>query len=584
MRKNDDLVKVFDFSGNYKYLTILACVLSGISTVLSIVPFVYIYKVIKIWLESSRDTDVVFYYAKLSVLFAVLSIFIYFIALYLSHLAAFRTAKNMKRQTLHHLMTLPMGYFSLNSSGKLRKIIDDNAGLTEAFLAHQLPDFVGALIMQFSILSCFFIFEPRLGAVCLVPLVISILLIKQMMGGENAKFMGQYMDALEDMNKEAVEYIRGIPIVKVFQQTVFSFKNFYKAITDYKGFASDYSIRCRIPMTSFKVNLNSFFVLLIPIGILLFISATDQKFIFVNIIFYMLFTPLCASMMMKLMFTGENLLQAKEAVKRIQALLQEKPLKVSKEIKEVKDFSIEFNNVSFTYSTAKEKSLDGIQLKINQGETVAIVGTTGSGKTTLASLVPRFFDVNEGDISIGGVDVRNISTTELMRCIAFVFQQSQLFKNTIAENIRIGKQNASEKEIYEALEMAQCKDIIDKMPQGIHTVIGTKGTHLSGGEKQRIALARAILKDSPIVILDEATASSDAENEFLIQRAFEQLTRGKTVILIAHRLSTIVNADKIIVMDKGKIVEQGTHKSLLDKDGIYASMWHLYKTSVNWAI
>ncbi|WP_347569076.1 ABC transporter ATP-binding protein [Clostridium caseinilyticum] len=584
MKKENALTKMFEFAGNYKYLTIMACVLSGISTVLSMIPFICIYKVIRSLINNIGGEQNPVYYGRLAVVFAVLSIFIYFVALYFSHLAAFRTAKNMKKETLHHLMKLPMGYFQLNGSGKIRKIIDDNAGLTEEFLAHQLPDLVGAFIMPIAIIIFLFIFDWRMGIVCFIPLILSVIFIKQMMGGENKKFMGNYMDALEDMNKEAVEYIRGIPIVKVFQQTVFSFKNFHKAICDYRDFASGYALLCRVPMTSFTISLNSFFVLLIPLGIILFINGGNTVSTFLNLLFYMLFTPLCGVMMMKLMFTGENLLQAKEAVKRINELLEEKPLKEAEENKSLKDFSIEFKNVSFSYPNNKNKALNNINIKIQEGQTVAIVGSSGGGKSTIASLIPRFFDVDDGSITIGGVNVKNIPTAQLMKNIAFVFQDSKLFKTSILENIKIGKEDPSQEEIYKSLEMAQCKDIIEKMPDGINTMLKTEGTYLSGGEKQRLALARAILKSAPIIILDEATASSDAENEYLIQRAFEKLTIGKTVIMIAHRLSTIVNADKIIVMDKGKIIEEGTHDSLIFMNGAYAAMWKQYKTSIDWEI
>lgn len=489
----------------------------------------------------------------------------------------------MKKKTLHHLMTLPMGYFMLNSSGKIRKIIDDNAGLTEDFLAHQLPDFIAALIMPIIFIVCLFIFNPILGVVCLIPLILSVLFMKQMMGGENAKFMSKYMNSLENMNKEAVEYIRGIPIIKVFNQSIFSFKSFYKSITDYNEFASGYALSCRIPMTNFKVSLNSFFIFLIPISVLVFKNTNESKKIFLDMFFYILFTPLCTNMIMKLIFTQENLLQTKEAVRRISNLLNEQPLKKSDNTKNVENFSIDIKDVSFSYSKGKTV-LDNINLKINEGETVAIVGSSGSGKTTLASLIPRFFDVSKGSISIGGVNVVDIKQEDLMNYITFVFQESKLFKSSIVENVKIGKKYATDEEINKSLQMAQCNDIIEKMKDGINTKIGSKGVYLSGGEKQRIALARAILKNSPIVILDEATSSADAENEYLIQKAFEKLSKDKTVLLIAHRLSTVVNANKIVVMDKGKIVEVGSHRSLLDKNGIYANMLRQYESSVSWEI
>ncbi|MCR8746654.1 ABC transporter ATP-binding protein [Romboutsia lituseburensis] len=583
MYYDNEIKRVFEFAGNYKYLTIISCILSGISTILGVVPFVCVYKVIDIWINNKENISNSSKYALIALIFAVLSILVYYIALSFSHLAAFRIAKNMKKKTLHHLITLPIGYFTLNSSGKIRKIIDDNAGLTEDFLAHQLPDFIAALVMPIIFIICLFIFNPILGIVCLIPLFLSVLFMKQMMGGENAKFMSKYMTSLESMNKEAVEYIRGIPIIKVFNQSIFSFKNFHKSINDYNEFASGYALSCRIPMTNFKVSLNSFFIFLIPASIFIFNNTSNHKKIFLDMFFYILFTPLCTNMVMKLIFTQENLLQTKEAVRRISNLLNEQPLKCSGNAKSVNNFNIEIKDVSFAYSEGKT-ILDNINLNINEGEMVAIVGSSGSGKTTLASLIPRFFDVNKGSISIGGVNIVDIKKEDLMSYITFVFQESKLFKSSIAENVKIGKNNATDEEIKKSLQIAQCNDIIEKMPDGINTRIGSKGVHLSGGEKQRIALARAILKNSPIVILDEATSSADAENEYLIQKAFEKLSKGKTVLLIAHRLSTVVNTDKIVVMKKGKIVEVGSHKSLLDKDGVYANMWRQHESSISWEI
>lgn len=583
MYDDNEIKRVFEFAGNYKYLTIIACVLSGISTILGVVPFVCIYKVIDICINNTDNVNSSSSYALIALVFAILSILIYYISLSCSHLAAFRIAKNMKKQTLHHLMTLPMGYFMINSSGKIRKIIDDNAGLTEDFLAHQLPDLIAALVTPIIFIICLFIFNPILGIVCLIPLILSFLFMKQMMCGENTKFMSKYMTSLENMNKEAVEYIRGIPIIKVFNQSIFSFKDFNKSINDYTEFASGYALSCRIPMTNFTVSLNSFFIFLIPASVFVFKNTSDPKNIFLDMFFYILFTPLCTNMIMKLIFTQENLLQTKEAVRRISDLLNEKTLKCSYKEKSINNFNIEIKDVSFEYTKGKT-TLENINLNINNGETVAIVGSSGSGKTTLASLIPRFFDVSKGSIKIGGANVVDIKKEDLMSYITFVFQDSKLFKTSIIENVRIGKNNATDEEIKKALQMAQCNDIIKKMPDGINTKIGSKGVYLSGGEKQRIALARAILKNSPIVILDEATSSADAENEYLIQKAFEKLSKDKTVILIAHRLSTVVNVDKIVVMNKGKIVEAGSHKNLLDKNGLYANMLRQYESSTSWEI
>lgn len=495
--KSDELSKMFSYAGNYHKLTIFGCIFAGLSTIFSMLPFVCIWFVIRDLVHGLSRGDVTLaagssHYAWMALLFSVLSIFLYFLALIFSHLAAFRTATNMRKKAVHHIVELPLGYFSQNASGRLRKVIDDNAGLTEGFLAHQLPDLTGAVVMPVAVIILIFVFDWRMGICCLIPMAVSVIFLKQMMGGDNADFMSKYMTALETMNKEAVEYIRGIPVVKVFQQTIYSFKNFHNAITEYEKFASGYALKCRIPMTGFTVALNSTFVLLIPAA-----------------------------------------------------------------------------NVSF---------------EVPAGKTVALVGASGSGKSTAASLIPRFYDVQEGSVLIGGADVRNIDKRDLMEQVAFVFQNTRLFKDTLLENIRAARPSATCEEVLKAAETAKCTEIIDRLPNGLDTVVGSGGTYLSGGENQRIALARAILKDAPIVVLDEATAFADAENEHQIQLAFEELTKGKSVLMIAHRLSTIQDADQILVFKDGKIIERGTHNELLEKKGTYASMWKDYQTSVSWKV
>lgn len=407
------------------------------------------------------------------------------------------------------------------------------------------------------------------------------------MGGDNAHFMEGYMTALETMNKEAVEYIRGIPVVKVFQQTVYSFKNFHAAIEEYEKYASGYALKCRIPLTGFQVSLNGTFILLIPVACMILSGVTGQasyQEVLLDFLFYSLFTPVCTTMMNRVMFAGEQLMAAKSAVNRIEAVLKEQPLPESEHTEQPKDSSVVFENVSFSYEGTEEKALDHVSFEISEGKTVALVGASGSGKSTAAKLIPRFYDTTEGRVLVGGVDVKQIDKSILMNQIAFVFQNTRLFKDTLLENIRVAKPDASREEVMQAAQAAQCKDIIDRLPDGIDTMAGSGGTYLSGGENQRIALARAILKDAPIVILDEATAFADAENEHQIQLAFEKLTKGKTVLMIAHRLSTISNADMILVFDEGKIIERGTHEELLQKNGRYASMWKDYQTSIQWKV
>lgn len=592
MKKDSEISRMFQYAGNRHWLTILGMILAGLSTVLSMVPFVCIWFVVRDMLNALIAGDIGLasksgIYAWWAVGFSVLSILMYFIALCCSHLAAFRTATNMKKAAMHHIVTLPLGYFSQNASGRLRKVIDDNAGLTENFLAHQLPDLTGAVVMPVAVLLLIFGFDWRLGLCCLVPLAISVFFLKQMMGGDNANFMEGYMTALETMNKEAVEYIRGIPVVKVFQQTVYSFKNFHAAIEEYEKYASGYALKCRIPLTGFNVALNSTFILLIPVACMILAGVTGQaayQDVLLDFLFYSLFTPICTTMMNRVMFASEQLMAAKSAVTRIEEVLKEQPLADAVNPQQPKDTSVSFENVSFCYPGTEEKALDHITFEIPAGKTVALVGASGSGKSTAAKLIPRFYDVTDGSVLVGGVDVGNIDKQTLMNQIAFVFQNTKLFKDTLLENIRVARPKATREEVLQATVSAQCQEIIDRLPNRLDTIVGNGGTYLSGGENQRIALARAILKDAPIIILDEATAFADAENEHQIQLAFEKLTKGKTVLMIAHRLSTIQNADLILVFDEGKIIERGTHDDLLAANGKYASMWNDYQTSIHWKV
>ncbi|WP_067048698.1 ABC transporter ATP-binding protein [Methanofollis ethanolicus] len=577
---------LLNIAGSYRPLIAVACILSAISAILSLAPFVCIWFVIRdvfqAWPDLSAAAGVT-WYGWLAVGFAVLGVGLYFVALICSHLAAFRVEKNMRKVAMHTIVTLPLGFFDQNTSGRMRKIIDDNAGTTHTFLAHLLPDLAGAVVMPVAVLALLFVFDWRLGLVCLIPLVLSVYYLNQMMGGDRGSIR-KYMDALEEMNTGAVEYVRGIPVVKVFQQTVYSFKNLHQSIQNYKKWVLDYAIRCRSPMTKYTIALNGTFVVLVPAGLLLIAHAPDYQNFLLNFIFYILFTPVCALMMNRVMSLAEGYMVAMEAVNRIGGLLDHEPLPEPTHPERPKDHSIAFRDVSFTYPGSEKKAVGNVSFAIPEGKTYALVGPSGGGKTTIASLIPRFWDVLEGSVEVGGVDVRRMASKDLMDQIAFVFQNTRLFKTSILENIRFGRPDADCKEVLRAAEMAQCIDILEKFPGGLDTVIGTDGVYLSGGEQQRIALARTILKDAPIIVLDEATAFADPENEYQIQRAFEKLTANKTVLMIAHRLSSVRNADRILVVQSGEVKEQGTHDDLLAQNGLYAQMWREYQRSVEWRV
>jgi ATP-binding cassette subfamily B protein len=479
---------------------------------------------------------------------------------------------------------MPLGFLDKNTSGKIRKIIDENAGITHSFLAHQMPDLAGTIITPIFIIASLFIFDWKLGITCLIPVFFALLLMKMMMGKKGQHFMKLYMDSLEDMNTEAVEYVRGIPVVKVFQQTVYSFKNFHKSIKKYKNYVIEYTHMWENPMSTYIVIINSFVFFLVPIGIILINNNGNKGYIMLNIIFYVLTTPLMGRCIMRSMYLNQALWQADEAIKRIESLNDFEGLEKSEVIKSSSLCDVEFKNVVFKYPGALQNAVDNVSFKIKEGETYALVGPSGSGKSTIAKLLPRFWDVSQGEIKIGGVNIKDYDPKVLMDKISFVFQNTKLFKGSIMENIRYGNPKANYKDIDKAIDMAQCREIIDKLPMGLDTIIGTHGVYLSGGEQQRIALARAILKNAPIVVLDEATAFADPENEYLIQKALHKLTEGKTVLMIAHRLASVKNVDCILLVDKGKITEKGKHSDLLDERGTYEAMWKEYNEAVHWQI
>ena len=586
------------YAGKYKRLIILGCALSAAASIINMIPYICIWKIVDLIFRNYGDAaraEGLTRYGWIAFGVSVLGVIVYCTGLMCTHIAAFNTARIMRSKALHHLVRLPLGYFSRHSSGSIRRTIDDSAGLTETYIAHRLPDFAGAITAPIAMLMILFWFDWRLGLCSLVPIAVGFVALAVMMGKSVSSGIGEYQRALDAMNGEAVEYVRGMAVVKTFQQSVYSMKRFMKTIDDYARFAIDYCHSFRNGKSVFDVASNSVYALLIPAAIVLVgACASMQGFqnILVNIIFYILFTPYLSVLMTKIMFTSEDMMIAQLAVEKIEAILNEAPLAEPGEEAGVAGnagngadpYEIEFCGVRFAYDEAGEDVIKGVDLRIPQGKTIALVGPSGGGKSTLAKLIPRFYDVTAGSIRIGGVDVRDMHTEALMKQIAFVFQQSHLFKESLRENVLEAASDASPEAIQSALDAAQCGEIVEKLPNGLDTVVGTKGVYLSGGEVQRIALARAILKDAPIVLLDEATAFADPENEYKIQKAFSALARGKTVLMIAHRLSTVRNVDKICVIDEGRVAEEGTHEELLRKGGLYARMWADYQKAADWKL
>lgn len=586
MKKESSLSKLLAYAGKFRYLTIASWILSVISACLALIPFYYIWRIMKEVLSVAPDFGKAAHlkeYGWAAVGFAILSMLVYVCALMCSHLAAFRVQANIRTSLMRHILTLPMGFLDKDGTGKIRKIVNESSAATETYLAHQLPDQAGAIATPAGLLVLLMVFDFRLGLLSLIPVVAAFLIMGTMTGQRMKDKMEEYQNALDEMSSEAVEYVRGIPVVKTFGQSVFSFKRFQASIRKYEKWTIAYTKEMRIPMTVYTTVINAVFAVLIAATFFFTRNGADNTFL-LNLLFYIIITPIITVTMNKIMYSSENQLIVADAISRIESILEKKPLPEIVHAQEPENNSITFENVSFRYEDAGRDALHQINLAIKEGEHVAFVGPSGGGKTTLASLVARFFDITEGRILIGNKDVKEIPSKQLMDMVSFVFQDSKLLKTSILENARMGKKEATREEVMQALKEAQCEDIIAKLPDGIDTVIGSSGTYVSGGEAQRLSIARAMLKNAPILILDEATAFADPDNEAKVQEAFSRLSKGKTVIMIAHRLSSIVDADRICVLKDGSIAEEGTHETLLQKNGVYAHMWEEYNKSVQWKV
>ena len=585
MKRKSNLSRLLGYAGGFKYLSYTSWILSAVSALIALSPYYYIWLVMKEVLETAPDFGKAANLAHngwMAVLTAVVAVLVYIAALMCSHLSAFRIATNLRLIMMEYIVKLPLGAAESFGSGKLRRIVNDSSAATETYLAYQLPDRYGALTTPVGLLFLLLVFDWRLGLLSLVPVLLAFLVMIKMTGKRMAEKMKQYQDSLDSMSKEAVEYVRGMPVVKTFGQTIFSFRKFKDSIDSYGKWVSAYTKECRLPMLCYTVAINSVFVFLILGALVITRGGIEGEFI-LNMIFYIIITPIISVTLTKIMYQSENAMIVSDALSRMDTLLNMNVLEETKAPEYPKDSSIDIENISFSYD-GKNDVLKNISISIPSGSTVALVGPSGGGKTTLANIISRFFDPQKGCVKIGGVDVRNIRKEDLMSTVSFVFQNSHLLKASILDNVRMGKPTATREEVLSALEKAQCSDIIEKLPNGIDTVIGSRGVYLSGGEMQRLAIARTILKNAPIIILDEATAFADPDNENRVQQAFSNLSKGKTVIMIAHRLTTIANVDRIYVLKDGEIAESGTSLDLMKQNGIFSKMWRDYQSSVEWKV
>ena len=585
MKKPSDLSRLMGYAGGHRVFTYASWLLSALSALVALIPFLYIWMILRDVLQAAPDYAQAVnipHYGWMAVLFAALSYLIYVCALLCSHLSAFRVATNLRLAVTEQLAKLPLGFTERYGSGRLRKVVQESTGAAETHLAHQLPDQYSAMATPVGLLVLLFVFDWRLGLLSLIPVLLGFVIMAAMTGKRMAEKMRQYNDALAAMSGEAVEYVRGIPVVKTFGQSVFSFKKFKATIDEYEKWVIAYTKELRMPMLFYTAAINGVFAFLIAGGLLLTRNGVTPEFL-LNLLFYIIITPVISLTLTKIMYMSESKMIVADALQRIDSVLDAEAVPESQCPRHPEDGSVTLTDVHFSYD-GKTDVIKGVSLQVQPGQTVALVGPSGGGKSTLASLIVRFFDVGSGSIRIGGADVRDIPKEELMDTVSFVFQNSRLLKGSILDNVKLGRPDATEEEVLAALRTAQCMDIIEKFPEGVHTVIGTKGVYLSGGEQQRIAIARAVLKNAPILILDEATAFADPDNEAKVQAAFAELAKGKTVIMIAHRLSTVADADCIYVVRDGQIEEAGTRDELCARDGLFAKMWQDYQSSVQWKV
>ncbi len=589
MENKNILIRLMKHAGKFKITMILSWIFSAIAGILSLAPYFCIYFVAERVLIGAKnitliDSELITHYGWLAVTATSISFMLYGIALICSHLTAFNLMANLRIKIVRHLGELPLGFHIENHSGKLRKIIEKNAENTENFVAHQLPDTVQAVVTPVAFLASIFYFDWRLALICIIPIAIGFTVLGFMVRGDSGSFLEKYQKSLENMSNGAVEYVRGISVVKVFGQTVHSFKRFHNSIMTYKKFVTEYALSMERPMSLYISAVHGIFFVLIPAGVVFYQWSVNKESFILSFIFFVVFTPLVAVLLLRIMYSSSNGMITAQALDTIEGILSEKPIIHTSNPKRTKSFDITFDSVSFKYEKDGPRVINDISFTAKEGTVTALVGPSGGGKSTIANLISRFWDVDKGRICIGGVNVEDLDYNEWMRQVSFVFQDINLFKMTVAENVAFSNPNATEDEIKRALHLAQCDDIIEKLPSGIHTVIGTKNIYVSGGEMQRIALARSILKDAPVVLLDEATAFADPENEYKIQKALDVLMKNKTVLMIAHRLSTVTGADQIIVLNDGEIVESGCHSNLLNRDGMYAKMFREYQTGTKWKI